>query len=100
MTGKALLDSLTAIGVRLIPVNGFLEIEADEEVLADDLLARIRTHKVELLALLTPKPCKRCSTPMTKIEAGYFSCPACFFQLVEAKSGFWVTGIAEMKEAA
>jgi hypothetical protein len=48
-------------------------------ILARNLLNRI----------LTPKPCRHCSTPMTRVEAGYFSCPECHYQCVEAKSGFW-----------
>lgn len=47
------------------------------------------------------KPCQRCDASMQHVEAGYFSCPACHFQAVEAKSGFWVTGIEqELRRAA
>lgn len=96
MTGAALLTHLRSAGVQLICVDGLLELHGDEELLTDEMLADIRTQKEELLALLTPRLCVRCDTQMTHIEFGYYSCPACYFQIVEPRSGFWCS--AETRE--
>jgi hypothetical protein len=47
------------------------------------------------------KTCERCGVAMACIELGYYSCPACHYQVVEARSGFWTSGQSrEMREAA
>lgn len=89
MTGKAFFTHLIQQDIAIWALDGELEIEADEGVLTDELLTQIRERKAELLRLLTPKPCQRCNAAMENIEAGYFSCPACHFQIVERHSGFF-----------
>ena len=52
-----LLTDCEAHGVRLLPANdGGLTIDAPQDALAPELLARLKAHKAELLALLQPTP--------------------------------------------
>jgi hypothetical protein len=52
-----LLTDCDARRVRLLPAgNSGLTIDAPQDALTSDLLARLKTHKAELLALLLPAP--------------------------------------------
>ncbi len=56
---------------------------------SDSDQALLRNHKPNSLNLIAEMICKHCGTQMQPIEAGYFSCPGCHYQLVEPRSGFW-----------
>lgn len=58
MSGLAeLLDECDAQGIRLIPSgNGGLTIDAPDDALTPGLMARLTTHKADLLAFLRPMP--------------------------------------------
>ena len=99
MTAKTLLSDLRANGFSLSVSDGKLHVKPSAN-LTEQQRADIRAHKAELLTLLTPKLCERCSTPMQRLELGYHTCPNCHYQIVERKSGFWVTGLEKMREAA
>jgi len=52
-----LLADCDARGIRLHPAgDGGLTIDAPQEALAPDMMARLKAHKAELLALLRPVP--------------------------------------------
>lgn len=100
MTVHEFLNHLSASGIRLSVTDGKLKVDAPAGVLTNQQRAMIRERKAELITLLTPKLCERCNTAMALVEVGYYSCPSCYFQIVEAKSGFWVTGVEEEMRAA
>lgn len=100
MTPARLIETLSASGGHLSVSQGTLKIDAPAGVLTAELKHHLVTYKPELLRLLTQKTCEKCATPMLAIEPGYHSCPACFFQLVEAHSGFWTSGLSQREEAA
>lgn len=99
MTAEALLTNLRADGFSLSVTDGLLYVRPSAS-LTDEQRVLIRERKAELLALLAPKPCEKCGVAMTLVAVGYHSCPSCYFQTVEAKSGFWVTGVEEEMRAA
>ncbi len=86
-----LFNDFSSRGIRLWAESGKLKFKAEQGRLADSDRVLLSNHKSELLQLLTAKTCKRCGTPMQHIEAGYFSCPKCRYQLVESNSGFWLS---------
>lgn len=90
MTALGLFTHLQTSGFTLLADGSTLLITPASKLSSDDR-AQIKQYKPEFLRLLTPKLCERCAAPMTHIEAGYFSCPECHYQCVEAKSGFWYT---------
>ena len=52
-----LLADCDALGIRLHPAgDGGLTIDAPQAALTPDMVARLKTHKAELLALLRPAP--------------------------------------------
>lgn len=89
MTALALWEEIKTRGLHLELDGGAVFVEGDEEALTPDLLTELRAHKEELVGLLF---CRHCAAPMEHVEAGYFSCPACHCQVVEARSGFWTKG--------
>lgn len=100
MTAETLLNDLRSNGFSLSVASGLLYVKPSSD-LTDQQRSDIRAHKAALLALLCQKPCEKCNAPMERIEFGYYSCPACCFQSVEPKSGFWTLGLSlERKEAA
>lgn len=59
MTCEALIAELRARGVHLDPAGDRLRVDAPKEVLTEDLLAELRSHKAEILeALQKPQPVK------------------------------------------
>ncbi len=92
MSASALMEMLSASDIRLSVTGERLKVDAPVDVLTEQHRALLRQHKAELLRLLTPKPCAQCGAPMEHVEAGYFSCPACHSQVVEARSGFFYRG--------
>ncbi|WP_051711496.1 non-ribosomal peptide synthetase [Andreprevotia chitinilytica] len=56
MSFQELLDLLRASNIAISAANGKLAIRADKGVVTDDLLARMKTHKAALLALLADDP--------------------------------------------
>lgn len=101
MTAIQVIETVSAAGIRLLVTDGKLKVDAPAGVLTAEMKAELARCKAELLALLTPRPYERCSTPMTNVEFGYHSCPGCRFQIVERHSGFWVANLSQMlKEAA
>ena len=86
MTTLALLEEIKTRRLHLELDGGNVFIEGDEDILTPDLLTELRAHKAELVALLF---CRHCASPMQQIEAGYFSCPQCHYQMVEPRSGYW-----------
>lgn len=71
----ALLEECEAREVRLAPSpNGGLTVDGPEEVLTSGLLERLKRHKAELLAILTPVPlpvprAEPCNAPTKSAEA-------------------------------
>jgi len=59
MNAQALLHDLAARGVILSSNGDQLDIDAPSDVLTDELLATLREHKAELLALLRSEPTER-----------------------------------------
>lgn len=88
MTAMSILCHLQASGFTLLATGQQLAVTPASK-LTEAERALVARHKEKLLALLAPKPCAQCATPMTHIEAGYYSCPACHYQIVEAKSGYF-----------
>ena len=87
MTALALFVSLTAAGCQLTRQGGTLRVHVPHHVLTDGVRQAIRTHKAELLALLTPErriplprypaPCWRCKGPSERQGLRYLLCPQC-----------------------
>ncbi len=88
MIATSLIETLSASGIRLSATDSMLKVDAPAGVLTAELKTELAAHKAELLALLAPKPCTCCNTPMLCVEAGYFAC-GCGYQIVEPRSGFW-----------
>lgn len=68
MTAELLLWDMSVRGVVLVPNGERLDVEAPDEILTDDLLATLKAHKAELLALLT-RNCGTSSTASNQISA-------------------------------
>jgi hypothetical protein len=86
-----LLNDFSTRGIQLWNEAGKLKFKTTQGRLADSDRELLRAHKAELLRYLAQKPCKQCGARMLHVEAGYYSCPNCFCQTVEAKSGYWAT---------
>ena len=58
MTGPSqILATCDALGIRLLPTgDGGLTIDGPEGSLTPELIGRLKMHKTELLAILTPSP--------------------------------------------
>lgn len=91
MTAQQFVAHLAASRIYLSAKNGKLTIDAPKSQITPKLKAELVARKPELLALLVPKICLRCDRLMQRIEFGYFAC-ACGYQVVEPRSGFWVSG--------
>lgn len=118
MSGTALLEALTTQGVSLFVKEGKLTYRAKPGVITPTIKARLAANKTELLSILaakeaknakkaqpeisgnTPKPCRQCGTPMRPVQDGYYSCTTCFYQLVEANSGYFHKSQTEGRHAA
>ena len=90
MTAAQLTETLSASGIRLSATDGKLRVDAPAGVMTAEIKAELTMHKPELLALLAQRFCQCCNAPMQRIEAGYFACD-CGYQIVEPRSGYWVT---------
>src|SRR5262245_53935355 len=87
MTALDLFLHLTAMGCQLSRVEDRLQVHDTQHILTEALRQAIRTHKTELLAMLTPKrriplprypaPCWRCQGPSERQGLRYLLCPQC-----------------------
>jgi TubC N-terminal docking domain len=55
-----LLDEVHATGAELVVLAGGLRLVGDRSRVTDELRARLRANKPELLKYLRPHPCTRC----------------------------------------
>jgi hypothetical protein len=87
MTALALFLHLTAAGCQLSRQGDTLRVHDPKHILTDALRQAIRTHKVALLAMLTPErriplphfpaPCQRCKGPSERQGLRFLLCPQC-----------------------
>ena len=77
MTAAAFYIHLSRQGVAISSLDSGLEIEADEGILTNELLAQIQKYKADLLRLLAPISCTRCAETMETSGPYHFWCSAC-----------------------
>jgi hypothetical protein len=87
MTTLDLVTTLRSHNVILTACGDRLRVDAPAGVLSDEMRQAIRTHKVALLAMLTPArriplprspaPCWRCKGPSERQGLRYLLCPQC-----------------------
>jgi hypothetical protein len=95
MTALDLFWHLTAAGCQLTRRGDMLRVHDPQHVLTDALRQVIRTHKTELLAMLTPEsriplprypaPCWRCKGPSERQGLRYLLCAACLAQELQGE---------------
>jgi hypothetical protein len=96
MTPLELLERVQSFGARLtVPEAGRIHIEAPEP-LPDELMAELRQHKVELLALLRQEvdyAATACACPIPIGPTGNTQCPVCQLPLICLGCG-WCRGVS------
>jgi hypothetical protein len=90
LTAVALLRTAKAAGLRFVPDGARLRLKADHPP-QPDLLARLREHKPELLALLGREACRQCGGRLgwplpggVAFSDGTAACHDCYRELPQA----------------